>query len=254
MPSTVYSLECRAVTRRFGSRTSLDGVDLRARPGTVTALLGSNGAGKTTLMKILATLLLPTSGQATICGRDVVADPRGTRARMGFVPSEERSFHWRLTVRQNLDFFAALYGLPRKVAADRVDGHLAALHLLDRADTRFGELSTGMKQCLGIIRGLLHDPEVILLDEPTRSLSPDLARIVTQLLRDLAEREGRTILFATHNLQEAQSASHAVAILHRGRIQACGAPETLFQDLALEGPPTLEAIFHALTQTAGAQP
>ena len=246
-PGAPCTLECRALVRRFGSRTSLDGVDLRAWPGTVTALLGSNGAGKTTLMKILATLLLPTAGLATICGRDVVADPRGTRARMGFVPSEERSFHWRLTVRQNLDFFASLYGLPRKVAADRVDGHLEALHLLDRAETRFGELSTGMKQCLGIIRGLMHDPEVILLDEPTRSLSPDLARTVAELLRTLAEREGRTILFATHNLLEAQSVSHAVAILHQGRLRACGAPRTLFEDLALEGTPTLEAVFHALT-------
>ena len=244
---TPGTLECRELTRTFGGRRPLEGVSFQAWPGKVTALLGSNGAGKTTLMKILATLLLPTSGTALVCGRDVVADPQGTRARMGFVPSEERSFHWRLTVRQNLDFFASLYGLSPKEAAARCDGHLDALQLLDRAGTRFGELSTGMKQCLGIIRGLLHEPQVLLLDEPTRSLSPDLARRVTLLLRAEAEHKGRTILFATHNLLEAEAVADAVAVLHRGRIRAFGTPAALGAELGLGGAPTLEAIFHQVT-------
>jgi ABC-type multidrug transport system ATPase subunit len=247
MPSSARTLECAGLTRSFGARQPLAGVDLQARPGTVTALLGSNGAGKTTLMKILATLLCPTSGRASLCGHDVAADPAKVRRCMGFVPSEERSFHWRLSVRQNLAFFGSLYGLSPRVIAERTEGLLDTLHLLDRADTRFGELSTGMKQCLGIIRGLLHAPQVLLLDEPTRSLSPDMARRVTLLLRDLAEGQGRTILFATHNLLEAEAVAHAVAILHRGRIQAAGAPGEL---CAERGLPNLEALFHALTGDA----
>jgi len=247
MPGAALSLECRALARSFGTRRPLDGVDLAARPGTVTALLGSNGAGKTTLMKILATLLIPSAGSASVAGCDVLRDPAGVRRALGYVSSEERSFHWRLTARQNLEFFGALQGLSRREADRRADPLLSELDLLDRAGTRFGELSTGMKQALGIVRGLLHAPQVVLLDEPTRSLSPDLGRKVAELLRRLAEQDGRTILFATHNLFEAEQVAHVVAVLHQGRIRACGAPAELARDLGLPGPPRLDAIFHALT-------
>lgn len=241
------AIEVRDLVRTFGSRRAVDGLDLQVQPGTVMALVGSNGAGKTTFMKILATLVEPTAGLARIMGRDVRTDPAGARRRLGFVPSEERSFYWRLTIRQNLEFFASLQGVGPRECHDLVEADLAALGLLDRVDTRFGELSTGMKQSVGIIRALLHDPEVLLLDEPTRSLSPDAGQRAMALLRHLALDRGKAVLVATHNLQEAQAVAHEVAVLHRGRIRACGPLETLHRERGLPGAPSLEGLFRHLT-------
>lgn len=253
MPPAACAIECRDLSRTFGTRKVLDQLRFSVKAGSITALVGSNGAGKTTLMKILATLLVPTSGLATVAGLDVTMDPQRVRRCIGYVPSEERSFYWRLTVRQNLEFFAAMHGLAPAAARRDCDSHLEALSLLGRADTRFGELSTGMKQALGIIRGLLHDPAVLLLDEPTRSLSPDLAQRAWGLLRRQAVDKGRTILIATHNLGEAQGGAEEVAVLHQGRIQACGPLARLHGEAGLAGDPNLERLFFALTGDALAQ-
>ena len=248
------AIACRGLGRAYGERRALDGLDLEVPRGSVTALVGSNGAGKTTLIKILATLVLPTAGQALVAGLDVADQPAAVRRRLGYVPSEDRSFYWRLTVRQNLAYFAAMHGLSGDRLLRRMEGLLATLHLTDRAGTRFGELSTGMRQCLGLVRGLVHDPEVLVLDEPTRSLSPDLARAVWDLLRREADHHGKTILIATHNLMEAVAVADRIAVMHLGRVRGHGTLAELRLAAGLEEDSGLEALFRAFTRQAWEDP
>jgi ABC-2 type transport system ATP-binding protein len=155
-----------------------------------------------------------------------------------------------LTVLQNLEFFAALHGLSRRQCRAKSEGPLAELGLEKHRDTRFSELSSGMKQSLALVRSLLHDPPVLLLDEPTRSLSPDLALRAQALLRGLARQEGRSILLATHNLGEAEALADQVAILHGGRIVAQGEPSDLAEGQGLPEAGRMEALFRRFTRTA----
>jgi len=247
MSSSAFGLECQDLSRDFGDRSALDGLCLRVAPGSLTALLGSNGAGKTTLMKILATLLLPTGGKASLLGKDVVGFPEHARRVIGYVPAEERSFHGRLTVIQNLEFFAALHGISRRECLDRAQPLLATFGLEGHVRARFSELSSGMKQILALLRALIPDPPILLLDEPTRSLSPDLARRARELLLGLAHQEGKSILLATHNLGEAEAVADEIAILHRGRILAQGPPAALYEAHGVPEGPRLEALFDLLT-------
>jgi ABC-2 type transport system ATP-binding protein len=249
MSDAALGIECAGISRSYGSRQVLSDLHLEVRPGQLTVLLGSNGAGKTTLMKILATLLLPTAGKASIMGLDVVHESQSCRRLMGFVPAEERSFHGRLTVMQNLEFFAALRGLSSAVCRERAEALLCVFALEGHARARFSELSSGMKQSLGLVRGLLHAPPVLLLDEPTRSLSPDMAKRAQNLLQKLAREEGRTILLATHNLGEAEALADQVAILHGGRILAKGSPSDLFHRHGLQGSNRIEALFQHVTSS-----
>jgi ABC-2 type transport system ATP-binding protein len=212
------AIQCKGLTKEFGRKPAVRNVDLQVERGSITALVGPNGAGKTSLLKILAGLLLPTSGQALICGRDVATDPRGTKRTPGFIPSEERSFYWRLTGRQNLRFFAALHGLAGPATEDRIQTLLKSVALDQAGDQSFRYYSTGMKQSLGIARGLLHSPAVLLMDEPTRSLSPDISDAVQQLILALARSENRSVLIASHNLVEVELLADRIAILHQGEI------------------------------------
>jgi len=199
--------------------TALQGISLEARAGEIYGLLGPNGAGKTTFLKILAGLVLPSGGRALVGGIDVARDDRAVKRRIGFVTSDERSFYWRLTGRENLDFFARLYGL-RGEAARRVSADL--LRVMDMegiADRSFMSYSTGMKQRLAIARALLHDPPVLCLDEPTRSLDPIAAKHLRRFVAERLNRErGKTVLLATHNLQEAEELCGRVVVLDRGRV------------------------------------
>jgi len=247
-----WGIECRGLSRSFGSREALRRVDLRVRRGSLVALVGSNGAGKTTLMKILATLLSPSSGEAKVLGREVAAWSMACRRAIGYAPADERSFHGRLTALQNLEFFAALHGVPPAAFRARSGELLAALGLEAHGRTRFAELSSGMKQSLSVIRSLLHDPPVLLLDEPTRSLSPDLALRVGDLLRRLAHHQGKTILLATHNLREAETLADELAVLHQGQMVALGPPARLRQTSGLGGGAGVEALFLHFTREAGA--
>jgi len=226
---------------------ALAGVDLEVGRGALVALAGSNGAGKTTLMKILATLLTPTAGTAEVMGLDVGARGLECRRAIGYAPAEERSFPGRLSVMHNLEFFADLHGVPRPLFRRRAGELLEALGLERHARTRFAELSSGMKQSLSLARALLHDPPVLLLDEPTRSLSPDLARRVGDLLRDLARSGNKAVLLATHNLGEADAVADEVAVLHRGVLRAQGRPRDLCASLGLPEPHGAEPLFLALT-------
>lgn len=198
-------------------------VSFEAREGETFGLLGPNGAGKTTLLKILACLVLPSGGRATVNGADVARDDRAVRRSIGFATSDERSFYWRLTGRENLEFFASLYGLDASLARRRTSELVETIELQEVADQQFMNFSTGMKQRLAIARALLHDPQVLCLDEPTRSLDPIAAKHLRTFIAARLRREhGKTVLIATHNLQEAEEMCDRVAILDRGRLLRLG--------------------------------
>ncbi|HWH08890.1 MAG TPA: ABC transporter ATP-binding protein [Candidatus Thermoplasmatota archaeon] len=215
--------------------TALHGIDLEVRRGELFGLLGPNGAGKTTLVKILCTLLLPTSGEAVVAGHDVRRDPGPIRRKVGVVLGGERALYWRLTARENLWYFSQLYDMPGGKARTRIEEVLAEVSLLDRADDRVEDYSKGMKQRLHIARGLLTDPEILLLDEPTIGLDPHAARSLRALVRKLVDDHGRTVVLTTHYLYEADELSDRVGVLHRGRVIALDAPDALKARHAAKG-------------------
>lgn len=216
--------------RRPKSVTAVAGVDLQVHRGESFGLLGPNGAGKTTLIKMLCTLIVPTAGRARVVGYDL-SQEAAIKGSVGLVVSDERSFYWRLSARRNLSFFAAMAGLSRAETRRRVDQVLSAVDLSDLAGRRFGEMSTGMRQRLAIARGLLHRPQLLFMDEPTRSLDPLATARLHELIRRLVKDEGMTVLLTTHNLGEAESLCGRVALMHRGQVRACAAPDRLRREL-----------------------
>jgi ABC-2 type transport system ATP-binding protein len=208
--------------------TALNGVTLRIEKGCFFGLLGPNGAGKTTLIKILSTLVLPTAGKACVNGFDVVQQHRQVRQSIGLVVNDERSFYWRLTARQNLSFFATLNNLSSSAKERRIEEVLHITELDRDANRRFSDFSTGMKQRLAIARGLLSDPSIIFLDEPTRSLDPLSARHLRKFIKEeIVCKHNRTALLATHNLYEAEDFCTHIAIINNGTIKACGPLDTI---------------------------
>lgn len=204
---------------------ALDSASFDVRRGEVFGLLGPNGAGKTTLIKILSTLVLPDSGKALVEGIDVVKRPRAVVKRLQTVLSESIGFDRRLTGRANLEFFAELYGIPKSIAARRIDELLEFTGMKDSANVMFQRYSTGMMRKLLLCRALLTDASVLLFDEPTASLDPIAAAEFRGLIRkELSERQGRTIFLATHNLWEAEQICDRIALLKKGRIIAVGTP------------------------------
>jgi ABC-2 type transport system ATP-binding protein len=194
-------------------------VSLTVPTGSITGLLGPNGAGKTTLLRILATTVLPDGGFAKILDRDVTRHTSQVRARLGFVLGEERSFFWRLTARQNLRFFAVLANMESDAIPDRIKELSDLLRLEKELDKPFRDLSTGMRQRLGIARALLHDPEVLLVDEPTRGLDPGAARRARRFIKEkLSEEMKKSVLLATHNMEEARELCDRIAFLKDGKI------------------------------------
>src|SRR2546425_8022004 len=171
---------------------AVDGIDLIVEPGEIFGLLGPNGAGKTTTMKMLATLLIPTSGTIRVLGIDPLARPREVRARLGAMLSGERSLYWKLTGRENLEYFAALYHVPPGESKARIANVLAGVKLADRADDYVERYSTGMRQRLALARALLPDPSLVVLDEPTVGLDPQASRDLRDRVREL-RAQGRTV-------------------------------------------------------------
>ena len=216
---SALAVEVVGLTKRFGSVTALNGVDLTVKAGHVVALLGPNGAGKSTLTRILATLVLPDSGSASICGHDVVTRSAEVRNELGVTLSDERSWYWRLSGRQNLEFFAALYGYNRAGGRERTQELLELIDLADAADRRFDGYSAGMRARLSLARALLPDPPVLLLDEPTRSLDPVATAEFRRLVRDLVDEHDISVLLTTHNLHEAAALANEVVVLVGGRIR-----------------------------------
>lgn len=201
---------------------ALMGVDLKVKKGELFVLLGPNGAGKTTLIKTLCTLILPNKGTAYVNGYDILEEGDAIRHSIGYVISEERSFYWRLTGRQNLKFFAALYNLFGTEADRRIETVLRITGLSDIKDKMFMDYSTGMRQKLGIARGLLIEPEILFMDEPTRSLDPNIAEQFREfVIEHLVKKRGKTVFFSTHNLHEAEI-SDSLAIIHQGKIRLQG--------------------------------
>jgi ABC-2 type transport system ATP-binding protein len=242
------AIEAHALTKRFrklqtyrdlvlypwrrADHLAVDGVSLRIERGELFGILGQNGAGKTTLIKMLCTALLPSSGSAAIAGYDVVRQARQVRERIGLVSGEERSFYWRLTGRQNLEFFAALYHVPGPIAQRRIADLLRRVGLDDAADRPFRTYSSGMRQKLGIARGLLSAPQVLFMDEPTRSLDPISAQAMRQLVTEYITGELEcTVILATHSMAEAEQLCDRLALIRTGQIVAEGTIAQLRQGL-----------------------
>jgi len=203
--------------------TALDGMSLHVEEGRCFFLLGPNGAGKTTLIKVLATLMLPDEGSARVCGFDVVKEPNRIKKVIGISLNEERSFYWRLTGRQNLEFFAALSGIHKNRQKEKVEQNLKLTGLVGAADSRFNTYSTGMKQMLSLARALIIDARVLFVDEPTRSLDPRAAQKIRRFIREeLVNKQRRTVFWATHNLAEVEEFGQDVAIIDKGRIRFKG--------------------------------
>jgi ABC-2 type transport system ATP-binding protein len=233
------AIEAHALTKRFrklqtyrdlvlypwrrADHLAVDRVSLRIARGELFGVLGQNGAGKTTLIKMLCTALLPSSGSASVAGYDVVAQARQVRQQIGLVSGEERSFYWRLTARQNLEFFAALYHVPGSLARRRIDDLLRRVGLAEHADRPFRTYSSGMRQKLGIARGLLGAPRVLFMDEPTRSLDPISAQAMRRLVAEyiIGELEC-TVILATHSMAEAEELCDRLALIQSGRVVAEG--------------------------------
>lgn len=207
--------------------TAVDGVSLHVEPGELYGLLGPNGAGKTTLIRLLCTMVVPTSGQGSIFGIDL-SHSNQIRQLIGMTSGDERSFYWRLSGRHNLEFFGVLCGLSEQQAHRRAIELLERVDLASHADRPFRTYSSGQKQRLGIARALLHHPRLLFLDEPTRSLDPTATlRLHEFIEQDLLRDEGVTILLTTHRLDEAERLSQRIGIMHGGRLQAEGTPDEL---------------------------
>jgi len=203
--------------------TALENINIRVKKGEVFGLLGPNGAGKTTLIKTLCTLLLPNEGTALVNGYDILKEEREVRRSIGYVVNDERSFYWRLTGRRNLEFFAILNNLAPNWTNRRIGEVLRLVGLETNEDKRVKDYSTGMKQKLAIARGMLCDPEVLFMDEPTRSLDPVIAKSLRDFIRkNIVEGQGKTVFLSTHNLGEAEDLCDRIAIIDRGKIKACG--------------------------------
>ncbi len=206
--------------------TAVDGVSLQIKPGEVFGLLGPNGAGKTTTIRMLCTLLEPTSGTATLNGYDILKQPNKVRQSLGTVLAGDRSIYWKMTGRENLEYFAALFHIPPKVARQRIDELLARMELTARADDLVEKYSTGMKQRIAISKALIARPPILLLDEPTLGLDPQAARMVRELVENL-KAEGHTILLTTHYMEEADLLSDRIGIIDNGKIIALDTPAAL---------------------------
>ncbi len=204
---------------RSGETLALNRVSLEVGSGSVLVLLGPNGSGKTTTLKLISTMLLPDGGRVLVQGFDTQADSRAVRERVGFAVASERSFFPRLSARENLDFFAALDDIPRRMRSERVNQLLARTGLSAAADTLVMKFSSGMYQRLGIARALIKKPTVVLLDEPTRSLDPGSAAQFWNLVRELPS-QGAAVILATHNFNEAVAVGNQVAILFKGSLAA----------------------------------
>ena len=202
---------------------AVDGVNFSVNRGEIFGLLGQNGAGKTTTVKMLTTLLAPTAGVCRVLGRDCFGEEKHIRSRINFIFGGEFGVYRRLSARDNLRYFAHLYLLDRKVSEARMEELLALTDLADRADDLAETYSKGMIQRLQIARGLINDPEILFMDEPTVGLDPVGAKMLRDIIRRLKE-QGRTVLLTTHYLQEAEELCDHMVIVNHGRVSAAGTP------------------------------
>ncbi|MDD4903649.1 MAG: ABC transporter ATP-binding protein [Candidatus Bipolaricaulis sp.] len=231
----VFRTRKREAKKQKREIVALDGISFEVPRGELFGVLGPNGAGKTTTIKILATLLTPSSGRAWVAGVDVAADPKAARHHIGMVSGGETSGYGLLTVEENLWMFSQFYGMDTRVARARIRELLAVVGLGDRARTKIYHLSTGMRQKMNFVRGFLTEPEILFLDEPTLGLDVQTARSLRGFVSNwLVEHPDRTILLTTHAMHEADELCGRVAIIDKGRILACDAPANLKRALKRE--------------------
>jgi ABC-2 type transport system ATP-binding protein len=226
-----YQTTTGVIRRKRLDVEAVRGVSFAVEQGELFGLLGPNGAGKTTTIKMLITLLLPTSGQARVLGRDVVSDAREVRKRIGYVFGGDRGLYERLSAHDNLRYFAELYGVSGKAQRMRIDEVLELVGLKGRENERVEGYSRGMRQRLHIARGILHDPEVVFLDEPTIGVDPVGARDLRQTIADLVAG-GKTVLLTTHYMFEADALCDRIAVIAKGEIVGEGTPEELKANVA----------------------
>jgi ABC-2 type transport system ATP-binding protein len=233
------------LVKRYGDLSAVNGISFTVRPGEIFAFLGPNGAGKTTTIKMLTTLLKPTSGSITIDGLDPTRDSIGVRRRFGIV-FQDPSLDNELTALENLELHAALYAVPRAGRDDRIEQLLKLFELWERREALVKEFSGGMRRRLEIARGLLHTPKILFLDEPTLGLDPQTRKQLWTLVRSLNEQERVTVFLTTHYMDEAERVAQRIAIIDHGRIVAEGSAAALKEQTST---PTLEDAFLALTGT-----
>ena len=244
-------IEFDHVTRNYGPKPAVADLSLAIPRGELFALLGPNGAGKTTSIKMLVGLLHPSRGTIRICGHDVVADPRAAHLHVGYVP-DEPCLYDKLTGREFLCFIADMFGMPRHLARSRIDREIECFELGEFADDQAESYSLGMKQRLVFAASLLHDPGVLVLDEPMVGLDPRSVRIVKDLLAALA-RDGMTVFMSTHTLAMAEEMADRVGIMVRGRLRFLGTVTELREQVALEAT-SLEQLYLELTSPRGMRP
>ncbi len=229
-------IEMEHLTKRYDDLLAVDDITLTVAEGEVLALLGPNGAGKTTTVRMLSAILQPTSGRARVAGLDVVEQAREVRRWVGML-TEAPGLYTRMTGREYLEFFAQMYGVPSDVTQQRIRELAERFEMSDALDRRLGYYSKGMAQKIALIRTLVHDPKVLLLDEPTSAMDPQSARLVRNTILEL-RREKRTIIVCTHNLPEAEELADRIAIIRKGRIMTHGTLSELKRQLL--GAPLME--------------
>jgi ABC-2 type transport system ATP-binding protein len=231
-------IECNDLSKQFGEFWAVDGVSLNVQPGQVLALLGQNGAGKTTTVRMLTAVLSPTRGQARIAGYDVATQAEKVRSSVG-VLTEQHGIYSRMNAEEYLDYFGRVYGLDSNIRRARSAHLLEYFGLTRAAKQRTGEYSKGMRQKLALARALIHEPPVLLLDEPTSAMDPESARLVREHIASLRSSQ-RTIIICTHNLIEAEMLADQIAIIYQGRIQLTGTVAELRKQIM--GPTEYEVI------------
>ncbi len=229
------TVEAENLRREFDSKqgkvVALDGISVQVKEGEIFGVLGPNGAGKTTMVRILSTLLLPTTGTARVMGYDVGKEPEKVRPLINAASGAERAGYDFITARGNLWFFSQLYGLPSEEAHRRINELSAMLGLESYLDKKFYALSTGFRQRVTIVRAFINDPRVVFLDEPTIGLDVMTAISIREFLLKQAKSRGRTIILATHNMSEVDAICDRVAIIDKGKILACDTPSALKRSL-----------------------
>ncbi len=241
-----YAIHTEDLTKSFGNFVAVKGISFDVNQGEVFGLLGPNGAGKTTTIKMLCTLLVPTKGKAEIDGHDVVKEADEVRKKIGVV-TEKLVAYDRLTPLENLSVFGRLYGMGSQALKQRSEELLKLVDLWDFRKTRVGNFSSGMRQRLNIIRALVHDPEIIFLDEPTIGLDPTTAHNIRELVKRLNSENKKTVLLTTHYMDEADRLSNRIGIIDYGKIIALDTPSNLKASVGPDA--TLEDAFIKLTGT-----
>jgi ABC-2 type transport system ATP-binding protein len=241
-----YAIHTEGLTKSFGNFVAVNGINFNVNQGEIFGLLGPNGAGKTTTIKMLCTLLIPTKGKAEVDGYDVVKEADEVRKKIGVV-TEKLVAYDRLTPLENLSIFGRLYGMDSQALKQRSEELLKLVELWDFRKSRVGDFSSGMRQRLNIVRALIHDPEIIFLDEPTIGLDPTTAHNIRELIKRLNSENKRTILLTTHYMDEADRLSNRIGIIDYGKIIALDTPNNLKASVGQDA--TLEDAFIKLTGT-----